>query len=306
MKRKTLLFLVAALSVLITFTVIAAADGNHKVSSASHPVTYQADVRSASSAQVTWTEYWRLGITSEVGAAHADTHGRLVQAAAAFRSYRGTTDQHFIFPAPGGLRTLQSASYCILGRGGTYPGTATLTLEIIDFAGNVQRVASAAEIDLGTAATGIWSSLALSNDPADLEIAAGELLAFHFALDGAPAGDLAVYPAFEVQVARGGEASAPAMPALLEPPHGTVTFTHDITLVWTESFGAMGYHVLLDGGDVVTTSNTTLQTQMSTGIHTWTVRAFNSAGASPWAAPWALEVATHELFLPLVVRAFGP
>jgi hypothetical protein len=251
------------------------------------------------------TEFWRLGVTSENGTAYNVTQGRLVRPAAMFRSYRNTTDVYHIFPAPGSQRTIQAAKYCILSRTGTYAGLATLTLEILDYAGTVQHTVSAAGIDMEMAPTGVWTAVTLSGTPADLEIAPGEFLVFHFSLSGAPAGDLAVYPVFEVEVVAPSALTPPNVPTLLAPPNGTITATQAITLVWAASTDAVGYHVQLDSNDMITTTGTTSPTVLPTGIHTWTVRAFNSAGASDWATPWTIEI-TDTLPPPNVPTLLAP
>jgi hypothetical protein len=148
-------------------------------------------------------EYWRFGVTSEEGAAYGVMQGRLVHAAAAFRADRGTADAYFIFPAPSTQRTVRAARFCILSRTGAYRGSAALTLEILDYAGTVQHAASTV-VELQAAPAGTWADVPLVDAPADLEIAPGEFLAFHFRLDGGPGGGLAVYPAFEVEVGRVG------------------------------------------------------------------------------------------------------
>jgi hypothetical protein len=53
---------------------------------------------------------------------------------------------------------------------------------------------------------------------------------------------------------------------------------------------------------VITTTDTALPTILSEGVHTWTVRAYNTAGASGWAAPWTIEVRRYDIYLPLVLR----
>jgi hypothetical protein len=146
------------------------------------------------------SESWRLGVTSEGAAAYNAIIGRAVGDVAAFRSNRGTTDVYHIFPAPGTRRTVQAARFYILTRTGTYADAATLTLEILDYGGTVQHTVSAAGIDVTAAPTSTWTAITLSGTPADLEIAPGEFLAFHFSLSGAPAGDLDVRPIFEVEV----------------------------------------------------------------------------------------------------------
>jgi hypothetical protein len=145
-------------------------------------------------------EVWRLGVTSEGSASYDSLIGRLAGATAAFRSNRGVTDMYFIFPAPAGTRTVRSAALDLLSRTGTYTGSASLALEVRGFDGSLKRMVLAAPVDLQSAAIGGWTELALAASPANLSLAPGEALAFHFALDGISTGDLDVRPAFEVIV----------------------------------------------------------------------------------------------------------
>jgi hypothetical protein len=145
-------------------------------------------------------EAWRLGVTSENGAADAALVGRPASIAAAFRSNRGAQDIFFAFPASGRTQTIQSAAYQLLQRSGAYTSTASLTLEVRDAGGTLQRTVSAAPLDLQAATTGVWAALALDASPANLAITPGQHLVAHFALAGAPAGDLDVRPVFEVVV----------------------------------------------------------------------------------------------------------
>ena len=97
----------------------------------------------------------------------------------------------------------------------------------------------------------------------------------------------------------------PDTPVLVAPPNGHITTTHNITLQWQAGAGAAptGYNVELDG-TVITTTQTTSPTVLATGEHTWTVRAFNAAGYSDWAASWTVEVMRphHHIYLPLLRR----
>jgi hypothetical protein len=150
-------------------------------------------------AQATTPEFWKLGFTSEGASAYNAVIGRVASQVAAFRSNQDT-DIFYIFPAPASQKTVQAARFYILDRTGSYGGTATLTLEILDYAGALQHSVSAAGVDMEAAAPGIWTDLTLSGTPADLQISPGEFLAFHFALSGASGGSLDVRPVFEVEV----------------------------------------------------------------------------------------------------------
>jgi hypothetical protein len=145
-------------------------------------------------------EAWRLGVTREGSASYSMVLGRLVDSSASFRSNRGVEDSYYIFPAPASARVVTAAALNIISRSGTYTSTASLALEVRDAGGALQRTVSAAPLDLQTAATGAWVSLALDAGPANLTIAPGEHLVAHFTLAGAPAGDLDVRPVFEVVV----------------------------------------------------------------------------------------------------------
>jgi hypothetical protein len=145
-------------------------------------------------------EAWRLGVTSEGDASYTMVIGRLVDANASFRSNRGVRDIYYIFPAPASARTVKSAAMNIISRSGTYTSTASLTLEVRNSSGALQRTVSAAPANLQTAATGAWAALALAASPASLAIAPGEHLVAHFALGGAAAGNLDVRPMFELVV----------------------------------------------------------------------------------------------------------
>jgi len=149
--------------------------------------------------QATTPEVWKLGFTSQGVSAYSAVIGRLASQVAAFRSAQGT-DIYYIFPAPASQKTVQSARFYILDRTGSYGGTATLTLEILDYAGALQHSVSAAGVDMEAAAPGTWTDLTLSGTPADLEILPGEFLAFHFQLSGSSGGSLDVRPVFEVEV----------------------------------------------------------------------------------------------------------
>ncbi|MFB0537534.1 MAG: hypothetical protein ACETWR_21420 [Anaerolineae bacterium] len=155
--------------------------------------------------------WWRLGSTSEGISSYDAVIGRLVSTAAAFRSNQDT-DIYHIFPAPASQTTVQAARFYILDRTGSYDGTATLTLEILDYAGALQHSVSAASVDMQLAAPGTWTDLTLSGTPADLQISPGEFLAFHFALSGASGGSLDVRPVFEVEV----------VSSTLSPPSGPI------------------------------------------------------------------------------------
>lgn len=150
--------------------------------------------------QATFNEVWRLGVTVEGSVGYDAVIGRVAAEAASFRSNRGVTDMYFIFPAPATQKTIQAARFYIVERSGSYSGTATMTLEILDFDGSVQHTASSASVNMGAAGVGTWTNVALSGTSANLVISAGEYLAFHFQLSGAAGDSLDVRPVFEVEI----------------------------------------------------------------------------------------------------------
>lgn len=96
---------------------------------------------------------------------------------------------------------------------------------------------------------------------------------------------------------------APGTPALLLPPDVAITSTQAITFTWQPAGGwaADGYNLDLDGA-VVTTTATAWPAVLAPGAHQWSVRAYNAAGYSPWAAARSMEVRRFTVYLPLVLR----
>jgi len=144
-------------------------------------------------------ETWELGFTTET-ANYADAVTGRILGKAIFRSNRGITDTYYIFPAPAVTKTVQSASI-FLSRDGAYDGgTANLSLEIFNYAGEHQHTVSAADIDLGTVITGSLQSVSLTGVAAAKEIAPGEFLAFHVNFSDGPGGTLKATLDFQVDV----------------------------------------------------------------------------------------------------------
>ncbi len=83
----------------------------------------------------------------------------------------------------------------------------------------------------------------------------------------------------------------PGTPVLLAPPDGIITTAQVLTLSWAVGAGnpPAGYNLDLDGA-TITTTTTSSATLLPIGVHTWTVRAFNTAGYSDWATAWTVEV----------------
>ncbi len=98
--------------------------------------------------------------------------------------------------------------------------------------------------------------------------------------------------------------AAPGTPSLLWPANGTLTTTQAITFTWQAGPGdpPIGYNLLLDG-ELVTTSATFSATILPSGMHTWTVRAYNAEGYSNWVSPaWTVEIIQHRIYLPLILK----
>jgi hypothetical protein len=95
----------------------------------------------------------------------------------------------------------------------------------------------------------------------------------------------------------------PGIPTLLFPPDETVTTTQAITFTWQAGAGETpaGYNLELDG-KVVTTTATSWSTDLTLGVHAWTVRAYNAGGTSDWASARTIERIRYRLYLPLVQR----
>jgi hypothetical protein len=85
----------------------------------------------------------------------------------------------------------------------------------------------------------------------------------------------------------------PAVPTLVAPPDGTITTTQAITFTWEPGAGggtAEGYNLLMDGTAVYTTTDTWYALTLPAGPHGWTVRAYNTDGASDYAATWFVTI----------------
>jgi len=144
-------------------------------------------------------EFWKTGVTLEDTNLYSATIGRLLTENASFRSEKAS-DTYFVFPASADTRTIQSASYLLLDRTGSYVGSTELMLEIYDFNGNLLRTASAAPVNLVDPMLSTWYSFSLSANSVDLMINPGEVLALHCKFSNGPGGDLEVRPIFEISL----------------------------------------------------------------------------------------------------------
>ena len=145
-------------------------------------------------------ETWKSGITVEADPAYLNVQGRLLSTSASFRSDQAAQDVYYLFPAPATARTIQTASYLVVDRSGSYPALATFSLEIFALDGTYLRSVTTSSIDAQTTDMGTWNLMTLSTHPEDLVIQPGEFLAVHFSLEDIPYGNLLVRPIFEIQV----------------------------------------------------------------------------------------------------------
>jgi hypothetical protein len=83
----------------------------------------------------------------------------------------------------------------------------------------------------------------------------------------------------------------PGVPTLLTPPNGTVTTTQGTAFTWNAGTGqaSTGYNLNLDG-NVITTTGTTWSAILPVAVHTWKVRAYNTAGYSAWTSAWTIDI----------------
>jgi hypothetical protein len=178
----------------------------------SPPATADAAARwqaARSAPEFPFHEYWRLGFTSEGDAAYTVVIGRNLSNVASFRASRGVGDIYYIFPASAETLAVSAIQTTILTRSGTYSGTAHLTLEVRNLAGELQHVVSAAPLDLETAAVGTWSSLSLASSASDLLLAPDDVLMAHLTLSAGSRDTLDVQALFEIAV---GVPEPPATP----------------------------------------------------------------------------------------------
>ena len=155
--------------------------------------------RAPKGAGVPPVQYWRVGFTVQPSPVYGALAGRVASLAAEMQSSK-SANFYFAFPSVSSPRFVREASFYILNRTGSYGGSASMRLEVYDYAGALQHVVSASSVDLQTTPVNTWTKLALSGTLADCLVKEGEFLAFHFALDGATGGDLDLRPVFEVAV----------------------------------------------------------------------------------------------------------
>lgn len=142
-------------------------------------------------------QYWRTGFILQSSPQYSGTIGKAPSLAVKMQS-KANKDIYFAFPAVSSKPYVRKASYYLLSRNGAYSGDATLTLEVYNFDGVLQRTLSTSNIDLQTAALQTWTTLALDSSIDNCQLQLGEFLAFHLALDGSTGGNLDIRPIFEI------------------------------------------------------------------------------------------------------------
>jgi hypothetical protein len=145
-------------------------------------------------------QYWRMGFTLQPSPTIGSLTGRVVSVAAEMQSSKSQYT-YFAFPATAIQRVVQAARFNILTRSGAYSGAASLYLAVFTYPGVMVHTVSYTSVPVQTAALNTWTNLVLTGNIANRLIEPGEFLAFCFALDGAPGGNLDVRPVFEVAVA---------------------------------------------------------------------------------------------------------
>jgi hypothetical protein len=102
---------------------------------------------------------------------------------------------------------------------------------------------------------------------------------------------------------------APTAPVPITPTGGITLTGLDVTLVYSpglDTNGVAGYNVLVDGNLYTTTATSFPLGSLSTGPHTWTVRAFDAAGnASNWPQAATFAIQPFQVYLPLVMRDYA-
>lgn len=84
-----------------------------------------------------------------------------------------------------------------------------------------------------------------------------------------------------------GPAVPSSAPTLLTPSNGAIA-TNPVTFTWSSVDCAASYDIDIDGV-VTNVPGTSFAAPVAAGPHTWTVRAANSSGAGPFAAPFTFQ-----------------
>jgi hypothetical protein len=87
----------------------------------------------------------------------------------------------------------------------------------------------------------------------------------------------------------------PRQVAQISPAHNTILTVPNVTLNWQPQASATSYQVVVDDGAQTSpwlTGSTWTTNALSTGDHTWRVRARNGVGTGSWSSTWRFWVST--------------
>ncbi len=142
-------------------------------------------------------QYWRSGFILQSSPKYSGVTGKAASLAVKMQS-AANTDVYLAFPAVSGAPYIRKASFNLLSRAGAYSGNVTLSLDVYNFNGVLQRTLSDGNVDLQAAPLQTWTTITLDKNIDNCQLQLGEFLAFHLALDGSTGGDLDIRPIFEV------------------------------------------------------------------------------------------------------------
>jgi hypothetical protein len=142
-------------------------------------------------------QYWRSGFILQSSPKYSQIAGKAASLAVKMQS-AANTDVYLAFPAVSSKPYVRKASYYLLSRAGAYSGNVTLSLDVYNFDGVLQRTLSDGNVDLQAAPLQTWTIITLDKSIDNCQLQLGEFLAFHLELDGSTGGDLDIRPIFEV------------------------------------------------------------------------------------------------------------
>jgi hypothetical protein len=104
---------------------------------------------------------------------------------------------------------------------------------------------------------------------------------------------------------------SPTMPTLLAPADGSVLTGAPPGFFWrgplSDTGSALGYNLQIDGRNLTRTVTYYIPSEwFATGVYTWRVRAFDTAGnRSPWTTSWTFVVGRYNSYLPFIRKDYG-
>jgi hypothetical protein len=146
------------------------------------------------------SDFWRTGVQLDTGLpVYSASIGRARSAVGQFKTSVGT-DSYYVVGAPSRMMVVRYALARVLARSGSYAGSASLALEIHNMNGDLVKTVTSAALDLQAAPTTAWMILQLNLNDKNGVFYPGQVLVYHFHLDGAANGDLNVQTLFEAAV----------------------------------------------------------------------------------------------------------